>query len=82
MRGNDYLFIEKDYEKHILVCLWIISMLLGFYFYFLLYRQYSTVSRELEQRKNVSVHQWIMSDTCSDQLTNSKDGILRIKLTK
>ena len=42
---------------------------------------YRAVSRELELRKSVSVHSWIMPDECSEMLTNSKDGILRIKIT-
>ena len=82
MKSNGYIFIKKDYGKHILVCLWVVSMLIGLRFYILLDGRYRAVNMELEMRKGVSVHSWIMSDTCSNQLNNSKDGILRIKLTK
>lgn len=82
MKQNDYIFIKKDYGKHILVCLWVVSMLIALRFCLLLNARYRAVSRELELRKGVSVHSWIMTDSCSDQLMNSKDGILRIKLSK
>ena len=79
MKNNNYWFIKKNYERHILVCLWLVTVLVSSFAITRLLIKNETLKREIELRKDVSVHQWIMSDSCSDQLMNSVDGILRIK---
>jgi len=78
MKNNDYWFIKKNYERYILVFLWIVSILIGSYFYFLLYRQYSSLKSELKTMVKTHVHMWYMDESCSDQLKTS--DTLRIKL--
>lgn len=77
---KDYIFIEKKHNYQFWLSILVIFLLAG-----LVGRmeiRELALKREIQARKDVSVHQWIMSDSCSDQLTNSKDGILRIKITK
>jgi len=78
MKENDYIFIKRNNEKLVFAFIWLITVFVLSFVISRLFIINKALIRETELRKGVSVHSWIMSDSCSAQLMAS--DTLRIKL--
>jgi len=78
--SKDYIFIEKKTNYPFWVSIVAILLLVGLVGK--MEKEELLLKREIKLRKDMSVHQWIMPDECSDMLLNSQDHTLRIKLNK
>lgn len=84
---NDYVFRKRKHQVNawwlvlaIVVCLCIVGNMEK--------KDFETRQRLQDTREKLSelqqthYHLWEMDESCSDQLTNSVDGVLRIKVSK
>jgi len=75
---KDYIFLERKTNYPFIFALIVILLLAGIVGKMEI--RELELKREIQLRKDVSIHNWIMSDSCSEQLLNARDGVLRIKV--
>lgn len=73
---KDYIFIEKKTNYPFWISIVVIFLLAGLVGKMEV--RELELKREIQARKNVSVHSWIMDESCSKQLLTS--DTLRLKL--
>jgi hypothetical protein len=82
---KDYIFIKRKHQVH---AGWLVLLVILVFLYAskqeyqeLELRKALKYCKEVQEfQKEQPTHIWQMSKTCSDQLLNSADGILRIKI--
>lgn len=84
---KDYIFLKRKHQVSagwlvlgVILCLLIVG-------YTekkenVLRKELEAIREDYRALQGKSVHNWIMDESCSDQLLNSTDGVLRIKVTR
>ena len=75
---NDHVFRQRNTDLKFWLALIAIMVLVGILGHSSALN--ARLKQEIRLRQGVSTHLWLMTDSCSEQLLNSNDHTLRIKL--